>query len=110
MKEASATRLTSTYFGGNSTVLGAVGGAESQTLTAGQLPANIPNSAVTAITGGTIGGTTSTGNGGTGSGLTIPVGAVSIVAGTTVTINASGGAAHPIVQPTIILNKLLRII
>ena len=31
MKEASASRLTSTYFGGNSTVLGAVGGLEDAT-------------------------------------------------------------------------------
>jgi microcystin-dependent protein len=38
MKEASATRLTSTYFGGTSTSLGAVGGLESHTLTTAQLP------------------------------------------------------------------------
>src|SRR6195256_2553926 len=40
MKEASATRLTSTFFGGNSTVLGAVGGSESHTLTTAQLAAH----------------------------------------------------------------------
>src|SRR6185312_1111001 len=41
MKEASATRLTSTYFGGNSTTLGATGGTESQTLSLAQLPTGI---------------------------------------------------------------------
>lgn len=110
MGGSAASRLTSTYFGTSAAALGAVGGGESQTLTAGQLPSNIPNSASTVISGGTIGGTTSTGNGGTGAGLTIPVGASNIAAATTVTINPSGGNAHPIVQPTIISNKLLRII
>ena len=38
MKEAIGTRLTSAYFGGNSTNLGATGGSESQTLTAAQIP------------------------------------------------------------------------
>jgi microcystin-dependent protein len=37
MKTSSASRLTSSYFGGNSTVLGAVGGSESHTLTTAQL-------------------------------------------------------------------------
>src|SRR4051812_821628 len=50
MKEASATRLTSTYFGGNSTNLGAVGGGESTTLVTGNLPAYTPAGSV-AITG-----------------------------------------------------------
>jgi microcystin-dependent protein len=62
MKEASATRLTSTFFGGNSTVLGAVGGSESTTLTLAQLPTGITSSGsntinVTSTTAGTLTGT-----------------------------------------------------
>ena len=38
MKESSATRLTSSYFAGNSTTLGATGGSESTTLTEAQIP------------------------------------------------------------------------
>jgi hypothetical protein len=49
MMEAAATRLTSTYFGGNSTVLGAVGGAENQTLTLAQLPTGITASGSNSI-------------------------------------------------------------
>lgn len=41
MKEASATRLTSTYFGGNSVNMGAVGGADHTSQTVAQ--ANLPN-------------------------------------------------------------------
>jgi hypothetical protein len=39
-RETSATRLTASYFGGNSTAMGAVGGSESKTLTAQQLAAH----------------------------------------------------------------------
>ena len=49
MQEATATRLTSTYFGGNSTALGAVGGGESQTLTLAQLPTGITSSGSNSI-------------------------------------------------------------
>jgi hypothetical protein len=38
MKEAAATRLTSTYFGGNSTVMGAIGGTQSHTLLTNEVP------------------------------------------------------------------------
>jgi len=41
MTETSASLLTSTYFGGNSTNLGATGGGESHTLTLGELPTGI---------------------------------------------------------------------
>lgn len=42
MGNSAAGRLTATYFGTTATVLGAAGGTESRTLTAAQLPANIP--------------------------------------------------------------------
>ncbi|MDE2604055.1 MAG: tail fiber protein, partial [Bradyrhizobium sp.] len=50
MQEASAARLTSTYFGGNSTILGSVGGGESETLVSGNIP-QIPLSVSGSVTG-----------------------------------------------------------
>ncbi|MCK1742218.1 tail fiber protein [Bradyrhizobium sp. 139] len=115
MKEASATRLTSSYFGGNSTTLGATGGLESHTLTTAQLashshanslsdpghshPVTIPSNS------GNTGGGGAFGN--------IPTSSNTSSATTSITItNASAGSgnAHNNTQPTIILNKILRVI
>lgn len=123
MIEASATRLTSTFFGGNSTVLGAVGGAESQTLTAGQIP-TISSSAVNTISlGGSVPVTAGTPNtsapqfaassGGTFSipGSSAGWGSESSLSPTiSVTSTNTGGAAHRTVQPTICCNYIIRII
>lgn len=58
MKEAAATRLTSTYFGGNSTVLGATGGGEYSTLVTNNLPAYTPSGTYSgSITSGSAAGT-----------------------------------------------------
>ena len=66
MQEASESRLTPSFFGGNSTVLGAVGGAESHTLTLGEIPGGITSAGtVTDNTGLTRLGST------TGSGITV---------------------------------------
>ncbi|HXN87989.1 MAG TPA: phage terminase large subunit, partial [Methylocella sp.] len=46
MKEAAATRLTSTYFGGNSTAIGAVGGAEKETIVTANLPPYTPGGSI----------------------------------------------------------------
>jgi microcystin-dependent protein len=77
MQEASSTRLTSTYFGGNSTTLGAVGGLESQTLTLAQLPTGITsaNASQAISVTSTVGG--------------IPSGA---------SINSAGSAGNPFPQ------------
>jgi hypothetical protein len=60
MKEASASRLTAGGFGGNSTLMGAVGGAEKQTLATANLPPYTPSGSITNgainISGGTLGG------------------------------------------------------
>jgi len=116
MGGSAASRLTSSHFGTSAATLGAVGGSQSHTLIAVELPANIPNSAVTTTsvtpTGTFVAGTTS-GTLGAG-GTTVPVGntnpAYTAASSTTVTINASGGTAHAIVQPTIICNYIIRII
>jgi microcystin-dependent protein len=119
MKEASATRLTSTYFGGNSTVLGAVGGLESSTLVTGNLPAYTPsgsiangaisinagNAASTVVTAGTVGG------GGGFAQLQTP--SISASQGTTTfSGSAQGGTSNPVrtVPPSIVANYIIRIL
>ncbi|MCK1533513.1 tail fiber protein, partial [Bradyrhizobium sp. 176] len=122
MKEASATRLTSSYFGGNSTSLGAVGGSESHTLTLAQTPAGITSGGNNSISvfgnpGNLVTATgLSSSNAGAGShGGIDGVGFSSGVSSSgtnsiAVTSTNTGGQAHNNVQPTIIANKLLRII
>lgn len=56
-RETTATRLTSTYFGGNSTAMNAPGGLESTTLTAAQLPSITSTNPSQSITVGTGDGT-----------------------------------------------------
>ena len=118
MKVATASRLTSTYFGGNSTVLGAVGGAESHTLTKAELPATpatgtITNGAIT--TTSNINGVNGTSNGQSGSDRAIPISTAQTIASTQATSTFTGGNlgsgdAHAIVQPTIVCNYIMRII
>lgn len=114
MGGSAASRLTSTYFGGTATTLGAVGGLESHTLTTAQLAAHSH-------------GVTDPGHGHTSDAarrnesvhfqnVSTTLGQLSesatINANTTgISINnAGGGGAHNNVQPTIITNKLLRLI
>lgn len=122
MKEASATRLTSTHFGGNSTTLGATGGLESQTLTQAQLPnVSLVSSSLTASSVVTNGGNVHVGNtpggsasaGGTTIYRSVDISAVTVTVATTMggTVPLGGsGTAHNITQPTIIVNKILRVI
>jgi microcystin-dependent protein len=123
MQEQSSIRLTSTYFGGNSTALGAVGGSQSETLTLAQLPTGITAAGSNSVTVNSTAPTTvnpNITNWGNGSGLTFSAffanqqnvatlsstGTVNV----TTTSNNTGGAAHAIVQPTIICNYIIRII
>jgi microcystin-dependent protein len=121
MKEASATRLTSTYFGGNSTVLGAVGGLESNALTLAQVPTGITSNGTLSLSGpasylfnlnNDLTGFSSTSGGNVF--LAFPQSTTHSVGGVnasgTVTSNNTSGTAHNNVQPTIIVNKILRII
>ena len=129
MQEGTATRLTSTYFGGNSTVLGAVGGGESQTLTLAQLPTGITsaNGSVSITVQSVSGINVPTNNsaisqafeGATGgSPPQVPIsggnwGSTTTFAGNNaiaVTSNNTSGSPHRTVQPTIICNYIIRII
>lgn len=112
MGGSAASRLTSSYFGGTATNLGATGGAESLTLTAAQLPSNIPYNDAGHVHGVDIprGASSTFGNillGATAN--QTPASVTSGVATTGITINPSGGNAHRTVQPTIIVSKILRI-
>jgi microcystin-dependent protein len=121
MREAASARLTSTYFGGNSTVLGATGGAESTTLTASQIPAHShPNTLsdpshshgqnLPVAGGGSAyvesisGSATST--------LWNPVNTTPAITGITINNanNTGGGSPHRTVPPTILCNYIIRII
>jgi microcystin-dependent protein len=119
MQEAPATRLTSSYFGGNSTVPGAVGGGGSQTLTLAQLPTGITSSGSNSISvtstvdgipyGAFINSTSSAGN-------TLPqTSSIGQIASTGinsigVTSTNTSESAHRTVQPTIVCNYIIRIL
>jgi microcystin-dependent protein len=122
MKEGSATRLTSTYFGGNSTNMGAVGGLESQTLTLAQLPTGITTTGTVTVGTNLLNLTVVTGTLGTQpspstGGNTVPTSTASwtttkdnFTGTNTLTSNNTSGSAHNITQPTIICNYIIRII
>jgi microcystin-dependent protein len=119
MKEASAARLTSTYFGGNSTALGAVGGLESHSLTTAQLAVHShansltdpghthhTTSSLSSVTGPAGSLFQRYGVGDDGSGIMSTDGS-----GITINnANAGSGNAHNNVQPTIVCNYIIRVI
>jgi microcystin-dependent protein len=114
MMEATATRLTSTYFGGNSTALGAVGGLESATA---PLPAHSHPNTLTdpghthSVVVGSTGGSTTTVTQGNGSGSPVTGPVLNDTTGITINnASAGSGGAHNNVQPTIMCNYILRII
>jgi microcystin-dependent protein len=110
----SANRLTNADDGLNGDTLGATGGGETQTLVTGNLPAYTPSGSVSSsvsggIYGGTVGGGASIGTGGatpTVQGNT----AISVTSTFTGTAQGGTSTAFGIIQPTIILNKIMRII
>lgn len=119
MKEGSAARLTSTYFGASGAMLGAVGGAESHALTTAQLASHShtltdpghthtsgpSNKWVGNVDGATQGGVQSTAVN------TQAMSSISTGTSTTgITVAAAGsGVPHNNVQPTIVCNYIIRI-
>lgn len=120
MTETSASRLTSTYFGGNSTVAGQAGGGESATLTLAQLPTGITSSGSftssqnNVVTSNADTGGYSTGSGGVSQWQAWANGTaqsrISVTGSLSVTSNNTGGAPHRTIQPTIVCNYIIRII
>lgn len=112
MMTAAASRLTASYFGGDPTQLGAVGGGESDTLVTANFPPYTPAGGVTTTTSinllqsSAIAGTGSSFYG-TAGGTAPSISGVSTFAGT-----PQGGTSTPIrtVQPTIVCNYIMRII
>lgn len=116
MGGSAASRLTSTYFGTDATVIGAVGGSESNTLD----DTMVPDTAVTVdindpghthtVSGGFV--TSAVGSGGaSGASLNISVNTASGTTGITASGTVSGGGlAHANVQPTIVLPFIVRVI
>jgi len=97
MGGTAASRLTSGGAGITGTTLGASGGAETHTLTTAQMPAHGHTFSVT----GTVDGGAAA-----NFGSNYTVGARTTFSGTTA--NAGGGGAHPITQPTIVTNYIIK--
>lgn len=100
MGGTAASRLTTGGSGINGTTLGAAGGTETYTLTTAHIPAHSHNLDASGnsyflmrTTGGSVGLTT-------GTGLAVSTAAVQN--------NTGGGSAHPITQPTIVLNHIIK--
>jgi microcystin-dependent protein len=123
MGGSAAGRLTSTFYGANPDVLGTAGGVQQVTLTAGQIP-GITSSAVNSITvtstrniPSTAGPITSVPTVSTGT-LNVPLSGSggpdwstdSTMSGNnTITVSSTNtsGLPHGIIQPTIVLNKII---
>ena len=120
MKESVATRLTSSYFRGDSTALGAIGGAEYQMLTTEEIPVGISVSvsgliSVTSTVGNILASNGPADNWSSIAGATSFNNqfktAVTSVGSNFMTGTASGaGRAHLNVQPTIVCNYIMRVI
>lgn len=122
MGGSSANRLTDQTDGLNGDTLGDTGGAETTTIAQANLPnvslssgsLSASSSTSVSISGGVYGGTTFTGWGSDGGGLSGPVNASLVAASATTTTTLSGtvplggsGTAVNNVQPTIILQKII---
>lgn len=110
MGGAAASRLTAAGSAVDGATLGAVGGAESHTLTSAQMPThshgvNDPGHTHLFALGGGAGGGGFAGGFSTGAGNEATYGA-----GTGITLaNAGSGGAHNNTQPTIVLNHIIKV-
>lgn len=96
MGGTSANRLTGQTGGVDGDVMGSAGGAETHTLTTAQMPSHSHNRDESTAAGGAIAGRVSIVN---------TQGTITARASST----TGGGGAHNNVQPTIILNKIIKI-
>lgn len=120
MGGGAASRLTSSYFGASAAALGATGGAESKALVTANLPPYTPAGTISQVTpqvgfnissfqgGGTNAVINITANGSGVNGTLINL--LSITPAFTGTPQGGTSAPVAIAQPTIIANKILRII
>lgn len=120
MKEAAPNRLSTTYFGANSSAMGAAGGVDNRTLGTANLPPYTPSGSVASSVSSAVVSLQSAANGGqnafatssTVGGSANMSGALGLTLGSSFTGSAQGGSSTPFgtVQPTIILNKIMRVI
>jgi microcystin-dependent protein len=121
MGGSSANRLTNADDGLNGDTLGATGGGETQTLVTANLPAYTPSGSVSTSVTVTAGVSIGIGISGGGNRALAPIGegnqgnsssAATATGTSTFSGTAQGGTstAFGVVQPTIILNKILRVI
>jgi microcystin-dependent protein len=117
MREGAATRLTPSYFGGNSTIVGAIGGVESHTLVTNEMPSHnhgVTDSGHSHSVGMNLSGNSAnaglvTQSGGFQYAQTSSTGTTSNTTGISIN-NAGSGNPHAIVQPTIVCNYIIRIL
>ncbi len=103
---SAANRITSTWCGGSAfNVVGAVCGFQNHTLTALQTPILTGVTASIGATNFLIAGASTEGSGGTS-----PSSQDSGTNVLSVTVNGTGGAAHPILNPMMAVNLLLRVL
>lgn len=112
MGGSSANRLTDADDGLNGDTLGDTGGSETQTLVTGNLPAYTPSGTIASTPSQSTVATGNAGAAGVGSTGIIPSALSNLTVTSTFTGTAQGGTstAFGIVQPTIILSKIIRII
>jgi microcystin-dependent protein len=112
MGGSAASRITSTYFGTSAATLGAVGGEQSHTLTAGEsaiLSYNVTNPTVPLSPGSILNNIAYQGGPNGLNNIWTGTGSNGSTIGGVVTANA-GGNPHNNIQPTIICNYIIRII
>ena len=108
MGGTAASRLTTASGGVDGTTLGAAGGVQAHTLTSAQIPAHshpvtdAGDSHTAMVTGGAGGGSFGVGDNGASASTS------TATTGITVGNNTGGGSAHPNVQPTIVLNYIIK--
>jgi microcystin-dependent protein len=112
---SNANRLTNTTMTPNGTTLGATGGGQTHTLTESQMPAHTHSGSTNSVgdhahSGGALSGGTAQFGGDIF--VATPGGDTGLAGGhshTFTTSSSGSGSAHPIVQPTILLNKIIKV-